>query len=62
MQAHSQEFVMRGGAVLRIWGRSPQPPEANEDLGGGPLALGDFYDFFTKNNAFLGIFKLKFLL
>jgi len=31
-------------------------------LGAEPPAFGDFYNFFNKNNTFLGIFRLKFLL
>jgi len=29
-------------------------------LGAEPPALGDFYDFSIKNNAFLGIFRFNF--
>ena len=29
-----------GGAVLGVWGRSPQPPEANGGLGAKPPAAG----------------------
>ena len=39
MQARSQKFAM-GGAVLGVWGRSPQPPEANGGLGAKPPAAG----------------------
>jgi len=57
-----------------VWGRSPQPPEANGGLGANhPAAEGwgsnprrqknrQFLRFFNKNNVFLGIFRLKFLL
>ena len=38
-QARSQKFAM-GGAVLGVWGRSPQPPEANGGLGASPPAAG----------------------
>ena len=38
-QARSQKFVM-GGAVWGVWGRSPQPPEANGGLGAKPSAAG----------------------
>ena len=38
-QARSQKFAM-GGAVLGVWGRSPQPPEANGGLGAKPPAAG----------------------
>ena len=38
-QARSQKFVM-GGAVWGVWGRSPQPPEANGGLGAKPPAAG----------------------
>ena len=37
IQARSQKFAM-GGAVLGVWGRSPQPPEANWGLGAKPPA------------------------
>ena len=59
-----------GGAVWGVWGRSPQPPEANGDLGakpqlpeargsgGEPPALENFA-FFCKNNLILGLFRLK---
>ena len=40
MQARSQKFAM-GGAVVGVWGRSPQPPEANGGLGAKPPAAGD---------------------
>jgi len=52
-QARSQEFVMEG--------RSPQLPEARGCGGGAPSAR-QFLQFLNKNNAFLGIFRLKFLL
>ena len=39
MQARSQKFAM-GGAVLGVWGRSPQPPEANGGLGASSPAAG----------------------
>ena len=39
MQARSQKFAM-GGAVWGVWGRSPQPPEANGGLGAKPPAAG----------------------
>ena len=39
IQARSQKFAM-GGAVLGVWGRSPQPPEANGGLGAKPPAAG----------------------
>ena len=38
-QARSQKFAM-GGAVWGVWGRSPQPPEANGGLGAKPPAAG----------------------
>ena len=38
-QARSQKLAM-GGAVLGVWGRSPQPPEANGGLGAKPPAAG----------------------
>ena len=38
-QARSQKFEI-GGAVLGVWGRSPQPPEANGGLGAKPSAAG----------------------
>jgi len=58
---------------MGIWEQSLQPPEAG-NLGAKPLAAGGkesggcapsarrFLRFFNKNNAFLGIFMLKFLL
>jgi len=46
-QAHSQEFVMGG-----CCGGS----------GSGAPSAQQFLQFFNKDNAFLGIFKLKFLL
>jgi len=36
-QAHNQDFVM---GIAGVWGRSPQPPEANEGLGAKPPAAG----------------------
>ena len=39
VQARSQKFAM-GGAVWGVWGRSPQPPEANGGLGAKPPAAG----------------------
>jgi len=33
-QARSQEFIM--GGFCGVWGRSPQPPEANGGLGANP--------------------------
>jgi len=60
------------GGLLRESGGSPQPPEANGGLGakppeargsgGGAPSARRFLRFFNKNNAFLGMFKLKFLL
>ena len=47
-----------GGAVLGVWGQSPQPPEANGDLGARPPALENFA-FFCNNNFILGLFWLK---
>jgi len=38
-----------------IWGRSPQLPEANGDLGAEPPTLWRFFHFFSKNKAFLSI-------
>ena len=38
-QARRKKFAMRG-AVLGVWGRSPQPPEANGGLGAKPSAAG----------------------
>ena len=38
-QARSQKFAM-GGAFWGVWGRSPQPPEANGGLGAKPPAAG----------------------
>ena len=40
-QARSQKFAM-GGADLGVWGRSPQPPEANGGLGAKPPAAGNW--------------------
>ena len=37
VQGRSQKCAM-GGAVLGVWGRSPQPPEANGGLGAKPPA------------------------
>ena len=39
LQARSQKFVM-GGTVWWVWGRSPQPPEANGGLGAKPQGAG----------------------
>ena len=39
MQARSQKFAM-GGAGWGVWGRSPQPLEANGGLGAKPPAAG----------------------
>ena len=46
-QARSQKFAM-GEAVLGVWGRSPQPPEANGGLGAKPPALENFAFFLQK--------------
>ena len=39
------------GAVSGVWGRSPQPPEANGGLGAEPPALENFA-FFAKITSF----------
>jgi len=55
-QARSQEFVMgekcgpAAGDQSEVWGMGRTP------------ALGDFLRFFSKNDAFLSIIRLKFLL
>ena len=54
VQARSQKFAM-SGAVFGIWGRSPQPPEANGGMGSKPPALENF-TFFCKNNLILELF------
>ena len=38
--ARSQKFAMGGGLFGGVWGRSPQPPEANGGLGEKPPAAG----------------------
>ena len=38
VQARSHKFAM-GGLCLGVWGRSPQPPEANGGLGAKPQPL-----------------------
>ena len=65
-QARSQKFAM-GGAVFGVWGRSPQPPEANGGLGvwgkspqppeargsgGGAPSAPKFCIFFAKITSF----------
>jgi len=40
-----------------VWGRSPQPPEANGGLG----AAAAIFQNFSKNKAFLCMFWSKFL-
>ena len=52
--AHSQKFAI-AGAVLGIWGQSPQLPEAIGGLGAEPPALENFA-FFFKNNLILGLY------
>ena len=61
IQARSQKFSM-GGTVLGVWGRSPQPPEANGDLraklsaaGGMGVKFNKFCIFYN-NNLILGLF------
>jgi len=46
---------------LEIWGRSFQPLKTG-GLKAEPPALGDFYDFFNKSNAFLAYLGLNFCL
>jgi len=43
-----------GGAVAGAWRRSTQPPEARGSGGGAP-STRRFFQFFNKNNAFLGL-------
>ena len=38
-QVRSQEFAMGDGGFLVVWGRSPQPSEANGGLGAKPQSL-----------------------
>ena len=38
-QARSQKLAMGGGAVLGIWGLSPQPPKTDGGLGAKPPGL-----------------------
>jgi len=54
-QTRSQEFVMgREGTLAEFWRRFLQPPEA---IGGlEAKALGDFCNFFNKNNAFIAYY------
>jgi len=64
----------RGGASSRrrpmgIWGRNPSrrtedkaPSRRKQGSEDEAPALGNFLQSFNKNNAFLGIFRLKFLL
>ena len=77
LPARSQKFAM-GGAVLGVWGRSSQPPEANGGLGakqrakppaaGGTGAWGrspsarKFWAFFAKITKFQGYFDKKIML
>ena len=53
-QARRQEFAMGGGAVLGVWGQSPQLPEAR-GLEAKPPALKNVA-FFCKNNLILELF------
>jgi len=46
---------------LEVWEQSLQPPETRVSGGGAPSARR-FLRFFNKSNAFLGIFRLKYLL
>jgi len=46
---------------LGVWRQSSQPPEAN-DSGGGALSTWRFFSILKKNNAFLIIFYLKFMI
>jgi len=41
---------------VEVWGRRQR------GLGAEPPAFGDFYNFFNKNNTYLDIIRLKFLL
>jgi len=64
-QARSQEFVMGGGSCCRRSGA--EPPAAGGWVseggsGGETPSARRFLRFFNKNNVFLGIFRLKFLL
>jgi len=48
---------------LGVWGRSPQPPEANGDLGAEPPTLWRFFlFFFAKIKQFYAYFGLNFCL
>ena len=42
-------------------GGRAQPPEANGGLRAEPQPLGDFWLFFSKNNAFWSSFLMKFI-
>ena len=53
-EARSQKFAIEG-AVVGVWGQSPQPPEAIGGLGAEPPALKNFA-FFLKNNLVLGLY------
>jgi len=70
----AQPGIRHEVAIARVWGWSLQPPKANGGQGGeapscrklrvwsGALSARRFLRFFNKNNALLGIFRLKFCL
>jgi len=64
-QERSKDFVMRGlisqPPEAGVWEQSPEPPKARRSGGVSPNAWR-FLPFFNKNNAFLDILRLKFLL
>ena len=70
-QARSQKFAM-GGAVLRVWGRSPQLPEAGSLEAKPPAAGGTGVwgrspsarklCIFLQNNLILGLLLYKIML
>jgi len=61
-RAFDKFISVSGSNNAGVWGRRPQPPEANGGSGAEPRALQRFYSPFSKKYAFLGIFCPKFLL
>jgi len=62
LETHSTKATAVGKSNnARVWGRSPQPPEANGGSGADPSTLQRILQLLQKY-AFLGIFWLKFLL
>jgi len=60
-QARSHKFIMGGGSCCGVLGAEP-PAAGGKGVWGEAPSARRFLQFFNKNNAFLGMFRLKFLL